>query len=173
MHCIAAVLILERNKRVVHEARAIHHKIFRGKEIEREGSYSGTVSPAAAPEGTDWWVAEEGEEMGKEGRKATEVGDLRVRDLFPFETKMGVEQRVRKASEGRWAKSNGYGSATWKSGKRMKEKPRYDQKEADRFEFKISDLFPRNASIIPPCSLFLSSLLLCPKSHYCQSLRTR
>jgi hypothetical protein len=29
-------------------------------------------------------------------------------------------------------------STTWKSGERMKEKPRDDQKEADRFEYKIS-----------------------------------
>jgi hypothetical protein len=43
---------------------------------------------------TDWWMTEEGEERRKEGRKATEVGRLGVRDLLLFDTKIGLGQRV-------------------------------------------------------------------------------
>jgi hypothetical protein len=39
-------------------------------------------------------MTEEIEERREEGRKAMEVGRLGVRDLFLFDTKMGVGQRV-------------------------------------------------------------------------------
>jgi hypothetical protein len=53
-------------------------------------------------------------------------------------------------------------SATWKSGKRMKGKAQVRLERKADLSARSPDLFPRNASIIPPCRLFLSSLLLFP-----------